>query len=127
MIKFSVNGDCKPAPRPRLGKFGAYVPKDYQAYKETIQQAAIQAMAGDKPILDNVEMTIQFRRKYKNNSRRFGDVDNLIKGVMDACNKTVFADDSQVVKITASKIQSPIAGIDVSIALANEQESNCAE
>ena len=35
--------------------------------------------------------------------KRSGDVDNLAKGVLDACNGILWADDSQVVKLTTAK------------------------
>lgn len=43
------------------------------------------------------------------------DVDNLVKFVLDALNKKVYKDDSQIVKITASKQYSDVAKTDILI------------
>lgn len=119
MIKFSFEGDIKPAPRPRLGKFGAYMPRDYQQLKAVIAEQAKLAMAGRNPILENVSVKILFRRKYKVNSRRYGDLDNLSKIIFDSCNGICFNDDSQVVSLFAEKVQSDNAGVEVQIAIAD--------
>jgi Holliday junction resolvase RusA-like endonuclease len=43
------------------------------------------------------------------------DLDNVVKGIKDACNKIVWGDDSQVVRIVASKHYAarPFAAVDV--------------
>lgn len=113
-IEFSVeNFDCKPAPRPRLGKYGAYLPKEYQADKEFIRAAAASAMVGKNPLAGSVAADIIFRRKFKPSSRRFGDADNLLKTVLDSCNGVIYVDDAQVISVRACKVQSEIAGVDV--------------
>lgn len=89
-ISFSLNLDIAPAPRPRLGKFGAYMPKAYQDLKSVISDAAKAAMAGTAPLTNKISAQVQFRRKWKATSRRFGDIDNLIKTLFDACNSVVF-------------------------------------
>jgi Holliday junction resolvase RusA-like endonuclease len=112
-ISFSVDCDIAPAPRPRLGKFGAYMPKAYQDLKSVIKDAAKAAMAGTAPLANKISAQVEFRRKWKITSRRFGDVDNLMKTVFDSCNKIIFNDDSQIVEVVAKKVQSEVAGADV--------------
>ena len=111
-MKMTIDIEPKPAPRPRFcGR--AYMPAEYQRYK-----AAIGALVKSQcPTLieDNLKLKMTFRRRFKINSRRFGDLDNLVKGVMDALNGIVFADDAQVTELTASKVQSATAGIDIEV------------
>ena len=72
-------------------------------------------MSGSNPITGNVSIEVVFRRKFKVATRRYGDIDNLMKGVMDALNGIVFVDDAQVIKLTARKIQSEKVGMEICI------------
>ncbi len=51
--------------------------------------------------------------------KREGDIDNLIKAVLDAMNEIVWEDDSQVIEITSSKTytsdHSPETGVALSV------------
>ena len=109
-MKMTIDIEPKPCPRPRFGK-RAYMPAEYVAYK-----AAIGALVKSKcktPTTENLKLQITFRRNYRADSRRFGDIDNLVKGVLDSLNGILFLDDSQVVSLTAEKVQSASAGIDI--------------
>jgi Holliday junction resolvase RusA-like endonuclease len=41
------------------------------------------------------------------------DVDNVVKIVLDACNRTVYVDDTQVVRCTVEKVYGPSNGLSV--------------
>ena len=112
-MKMTIDIEPKPAPRPRFGKC-AYMPAEYKSYKAAIGELV--KLQCTTPLTDNLKMVMTFRRKFKINSRRYGDIDNLVKGVMDACNGILFNDDSQVVELTARKEQSTAAGIDIELA-----------
>ena len=109
-MKITVEVEPRPCPRPRFGK-RAYMPAEYQKYKEMI--GALVKSKYKTPTTENLKMVMTFRRKYRADSRRFGDIDNLVKGVMDACNGILFVDDSQVVSLTAEKVESASVGIDI--------------
>ena len=111
-MKMTIDIEPKPAPRPRFGR-RAYMPAEYVAYKEMI--GALVKLKCKTPTTDNLKLQITFRRAYRADSRRYGDIDNLVKGVMDACNGILFNDDSQVVSLTAEKVQSHELGIDKEI------------
>ena len=110
-MKMTIDIEPKPAPRPRFGKC-AYMPAEYKSYKAAIG-ALVNAKVQGTPLTENLKLQITFRRKYKIQSRRFGDIDNLVKGVLDACNGILFLDDSQVVSLMAEKVQSALVGIDI--------------
>ena len=112
-MKITVEVEPRPCPRPRFGK-RAYMPAEYQKYKAAIGLAVKSKVQGT-PLTENLKLQITFRRNYRADSRRFGDIDNLVKGVMDSCNGILFLDDSQVVSLTAEKIQSHELGIDIDI------------
>ena len=95
-----------PQPRPKFGKGGkVYQAEKITAYKNMIGYAAKKAMEGKSPTLDALKINLRFYRRFKASSRRFGDCDNLAKAVLDACNGIIFADDSQIVSLTAEKYQ----------------------
>ena len=104
MIKFCVECEPLPQPRPRFSRFGGvYLPQAFQEYKATISKAAVQAMAGRETLTGELKATLKFFRKYKKISRRYGDCDNLSKAVLDACNGIVYADDSQIISVVSTK------------------------
>ena len=103
-INFCVEEEPLPQPRPRFGRNGGiYFPETFQAYKEKVKLAAVQAMKNKPPMTGELLARLKFFRKYKRASRRFGDCDNLSKAVMDALNGIVYDDDSQIIKITTEK------------------------
>ncbi len=102
-IKFTVATEPLPQPRPRFSRGRCYQPVRIVEYKKAISQAAKIAMCGREPVTCAVKMTVKLYRKYKIISRRFGDFDNLAKAITDACNKIVYADDSQIVRCTIEK------------------------
>lgn len=111
-MKMTIDIEPRPCPRPRFGR-RTYMPAEYVAYKAAI--GALMKLKCKTPTTENLKLVLTFRRKYKVQSRRYGDIDNLVKGVMDACNGILFLDDSQVVSLTAEKVQSASVGIDIEI------------
>ena len=104
MIKFCVECEPLPQPRPRFSRFGGvYFPKAFQEYKAEISKAAVQVMAGREPLTGELKATLKFFRRYKTISRRYGDCDNLSKAVLDACNRIVYTDDSQIISVVSTK------------------------
>ena len=104
MIKFCVEREPLPQPRPRFSRYGGvYFPQAFQAYKATISKAAVQAMAGREPLTGELKAVLKFFRKYKTISRRYGDCDNLSKAVLDSLNGVCYVDDSQIISVVSTK------------------------
>lgn len=103
MIKFVVEVEPLPQPRPRFSRGRCFQPKVITEYKAQIAQAAQSAMKDKEPMTGAISMSIKLYRKYKSTSRRFGDFDNHGKAVCDALNGVVYLDDSQIVKCTVEK------------------------
>lgn len=82
-----------------------YNPTDYQKYKAEVAQAAFAALGNRGMFLNEIAVKITFYRELPSRatSRRWGDLDNLVKGVLDALTNVVFMDDSQVVELHAYK------------------------
>ena len=56
-----------------------------------------------KAIEKPLAVTLNFYKPRKPTAKNYGDVDNLAKGVLDACNGIIFADDSQIVELHGYK------------------------
>jgi Holliday junction resolvase RusA-like endonuclease len=88
------------------------------AWRADIASAA--KLAGCKPILDPIAITMRFRVKRPKSVKRdyptvAPDLDKYIRGVNDGLTGVAFADDSQVVQIIASKEYADKPGVDIEI------------
>jgi Holliday junction resolvase RusA-like endonuclease len=89
VAEFTVQGKPVPMPRPRLGYGRVYLPARLAAYKDAIAWAARPYFP--EPLAGQVGVAVNFGLRGK------GDIDNLIKSVLDALNGVIYRDDSQVV------------------------------
>lgn len=109
-MRFTVYGKVRGSARPRVTKFGTYIPKETRAYRASILSAFIDAggRALDGPLAVRVDV---YRALPKSRPKRLEsepdtfkpDVDNIGKNVLDALNAHAWADDSQVVELTVVK------------------------
>ena len=88
------------------------------AWRADIASAA--KLAGCKPILDPIAITMKFRVKRPKSVKRdyptvAPDLDKYVRSVNDGLTGVAFADDSQVIKIVASKEYSDTPGVDIEI------------
>lgn len=113
--ELTIFGDTPPHPRPRVSKFGTYYPKSYTEYKQTAQHQLREQWKGDA-IKNTIEIDILFlctkpKSRVRKKTSHFrtprsctrGDLDNLIKSVLDVLQDSeVMENDSQVYKISAA-------------------------
>ena len=73
-------------------------------------EGQLQALWKPEPLLGPVDVKLEFKlprlktvKRWAPSSRYEGDLDKLIRGVLDAMTGIVFADDSQVVGLVATK------------------------
>lgn len=103
-VRFVVAVDPVPLQRPRVVKGHAFLParsRDYRAEVQTV----IKTLGSLPPMTGAIRCRLSFYRKFLPTSRRFGDLDNHAKAVLDACNGLLLADDSCVVELLAAKHQ----------------------
>lgn len=105
MPDFTLPFPPVPASRPRVGKWGTFYTEPYKSYKKLAADWFKKNFAG--PALAGA-LTVSIEvigAKPKTTILAFPrpDVDNYAKGVLDAMNKTVFKDDTQVEKLSISK------------------------
>ena len=121
MIKFSVEGTPIQQGSMRHIGHGRMIHSkavELAAWRADIASAA--KLAGCKPILDPIAITMRFRVKRPKSVKReyptvAPDLDKYVRSVNDGLTGVAFADDSQVIKIIASKEYSDNPGVDIEI------------
>ena len=126
VIDFEVKGRPVPHPRPSVAARGGFAQVYYKDngikdYRDSIVQACGHYFATPWTGPLEVEMEFHFQRprSHYNADRETlsaagrlqplpcrADVDNLVKGVLDAMNGLAYEDDGQVGRISAEKIYS---------------------
>jgi Holliday junction resolvase RusA-like endonuclease len=97
-----------PAARPRITRWGTYFPKTYTDFRNecynVLKRLIKQYPANDSAYVVDVEFICR-RPKNPSNAYPVGDVDNYLKGILDALVKTglFFIDDIQIIKLTGTK------------------------
>lgn len=93
----------KPAPRIRMNrKGGRYYEDWYNLYKAEIAAQVNKYVLG-AIFTENLKLDLIFYKNRPTTAHDYGDCDNLAKGVMDALNRVLFKDDSQVKELYISK------------------------
>ena len=121
MIKFSVEGTPIQQGSMRHIGHGRMIHSkavELAAWRADIASAA--KLAGCKPILDPIAITMKFRVKRPKSVKRdyptvAPDLDKYVRSVNDGLTGVAFADDSQVIQIIASKEYADSPGVDIEI------------
>lgn len=104
MIKIDAPLDSVPFKRV-AGNFHKYNDPRYRDFKDALGYFALKAMAGQEPLKGAVKLSVDvYKPKPKDiTSRNWGDLDNHVKGVLDALTGICYKDDRQVCEIHARK------------------------
>ncbi len=140
-IEFTIPGAPVPKGRPRFARRGAFVttysPEKTVSYESLVKFMASQAMKGIPPIKEAVAVEVWLfvtppaswsKKKTEQALHQYiqptskPDIDNVVKGLFDAMNGIVFADDKQVVRLTVEKLYSDIARARVTVSLTKEAD-----
>jgi Holliday junction resolvase RusA-like endonuclease len=107
LLHVFIDAEPKPASRPRISRFGGvYYAKGYEQFYAECQRQLATAKA---EMLDNgIVVAMEFvipRAKTSKLTRPKGDVDNYVKGPLDAMTKVekFWRDDSQVETLVVTK------------------------
>jgi Holliday junction resolvase RusA-like endonuclease len=131
VVTFEVDG--RPVPWARAGRKhgqGSFTPKKVRAYQRRVQAAGIDALDG-RTLLEGallvdltfyVEIPVSYPLWKKQAAAngllypsKLPDIDNLIKGILDALNDKVWKDDKQVVRMDPKKLYSTRPRLEVAI------------
>lgn len=103
-MKITIPIDAIPQGRPRFYKGVAVDPPKCKQFKETFAWLLLREVGQYAlPFTGAVKVDIKvYRQSSKFNSaivHQYGDIDNLAKGILDACNGILWNDDSQIVQL----------------------------
>lgn len=115
-LSFEITGVPVGKARPRVTRHGTYTPAQTRHYEQHVRLAGSSALAAAKmrPLAGPVGAHFKFVfavpkswPKWQKEAARWAvaryDLDNLVKGVADGLNGICYADDRQIVSLTASK------------------------
>lgn len=115
----TIPGKPQAKQRARVMKNGfAYTPKKTVNYENWVKWLYIQQVkrpATDKPVKVKITYFHQIPKSTTKKNRALiqsgllkptikPDIDNIMKSILDALNKTAWLDDSQIVSVTAEKV-----------------------
>ena len=113
-----------------------YTPPETKKYEQAIRDAWVREH-GDKPMEGPLIVRVYFHfripksdTKARKAAKLNGgmreeireDVDNCVKSVLDALNKTAYADDRQVIKLLSGKRYAEVPQVKIIISQAEEKE-----
>lgn len=115
---FIVPGQPIPKGRPRVTRFSTYTPKRTQQFEASIRRAWEDAGAVRFPDGEPLFLCVYARfpipkRTPKRDApgmvgtpylKDHGDIDNIVKAVMDALNGHAYADDAVIYAVSANKL-----------------------
>ena len=121
MISFSVEGTPIQQGSMKFIRPGVMIhsrAEDLALWRNNIAHAA--QSAGCQPIADPISIVMKFRVKRPKSVKRAyptvaPDLDKYVRAVNDGLTGVAFIDDSQVIKIVASKEYADIPGVDIQI------------
>lgn len=137
VVSFTVDGRPVPKGRPRVTQHGTYTPKSTQIFESEIRTAWLQL--GERPFEDGEALDVMVNAYYpipsgttKSKRQKLhltpylkrGDIDNIIKAVLDALNGFAYKDDSAVFSVYGRKIYTagePFTAVTISSVEANHE------
>ena len=107
-----------------------YTDAQTASYENLVKMAAVTALAGREPLNAALQLVMLVRVAPTASTSRKGrelmlaghirpakkpDLDNVLKAVLDGCNKVAFTDDALVVGFSVSKVYAETPGVDVTL------------
>ena len=114
-LHFEIPIDAMPQQRPRVyGKVAVDPPKCKQ-FKQNLAMLVKSFRRGSSLLEGELKVEIHIYRKFKVTSKRYGDIDNLTKGILDALTGVLWLDDKQISSLFVTKNLSdtPLIVLDV--------------
>ena len=107
-IEFKVRTVPRPWKRPRSSNGRFYTDPDMRRFMDEVSEAAACAKAWTAPDMEPVkgipvEVSLTFFKKCSPLSKQYGDIDNLVKVILDAMTGIIYADDCCVMRVFAEK------------------------
>ena len=95
------------ASRPRLSRHGAYFTGPYKKFRCECAEIVYEVLGTDYELLEgplavDLELFVTRPRRTKLDAPK-ADIDNFVKAVLDVLNGKLWVDDSQILKLHATK------------------------
>lgn len=133
-LAFTIPGEPRGKGRPRATSIGGHARMFTDAktasYENLVKLAASRAL-GDRDPLDEalrIRVSVRMVPAASHSAKKraamlsgeimptkLPDIDNVVKAVLDGCNRVAFRDDALIVSLIASKSYSATPGVDVVI------------
>tara|TARA_R100000654_G_scaffold48194_1_gene74381 strand:+ start:1408 stop:1797 length:390 start_codon:yes stop_codon:yes gene_type:complete len=95
------------ASRPRLSRRGAYFTGPYKKFRQECAEIVYEVLGADFELLEgplsvDIELFVTQPKRTKLDSPK-ADIDNFVKSILDVLNGKLWVDDSQIIKLHATK------------------------
>lgn len=133
-LAFTIPGDPRGKGRPRATTIGGnarmFTDAKTASYENLVKLAASRALGDRTPLDEPLTVVVTVRMtpaaSHSEKKRRamiageiaptkLPDLDNVVKAVLDGCNKVAFRDDALIVSLIARKRYAATPGVDVEI------------
>lgn len=133
-LAFTIPGDPRGKGRPRATTIGGharmFTDSKTASYENLVKLAASRAIGDRTPLDEPLTVVVTVRMtpaaSHSEKKRRamiageiaptkLPDLDNVVKAVLDGCNKVAFRDDALIVSLIARKRYAATPGVDVEI------------
>ena len=103
-MKIEIEITPVPLARPRVNTTnrGRYLPPRSRKFQEELK-TLLKASYKGEPLKKSLDVTIEFYKPFKVTAQKYGDIDNLAKAVLDACNGILWVDDRQICRMVLRK------------------------
>ena len=102
-MKLDVPIEAVAQGRPRFYKGVAVDPAKSRQFKKEFAQKVSMLRSSSAIYTGELSVELHIYRKMKVTSQRYGDVDNLAKGILDAMTGVLWQDDRQITKLLVTK------------------------
>lgn len=104
-MKLTLNLEPVPLARHQINTWnkGRYLPQKSVDFRENFQWELLRAVSAKELLKVPLAVTLHFYKPQKITSQNYGDVDNHVKAVFDACNNFLWTDDRLVAELHAYK------------------------
>ena len=103
-MKLTINLEPVALARPRVNTTnrGRYLPAKSRRFLDDLA-VLVRAAFRRQPFENPLTVNLHFYRPRQTTAKNFGDIDNLAKAVLDACNGVVWSDDRLITELHAFK------------------------
>lgn len=120
-MKMTIPIDAIPQGRPRFYNGVAVDPPKSRQFKKDFAQLVSMLRTDSAIYTGELSVELHIYRNIKVTSQRYGDIDNLVKGIFDALTGVLWKDDRQVTELLVTKNFADTPHVELTV----EEEFKC--